>query len=475
MKKSLNSLGIIITLLLLLFAPSPTQAQKFPPDSQQVRLVNRLSFGLTPGYSQSFPVYLTSQLNPQDIPYPSSLVEQLRKFPSITMTPVEIYQRYEPKSDAEKPAASENKKKILQQAINAHLLRAYASPRQLEELMVDFWFSHFNVYHDKGALIRMWIGSYEQVAIRPYALGRFRDMLEATARHPAMLVYLDNWLNTAPGSPGSRGKYKGINENYARELMELHTLGVDGGYTQQDVIALAKILTGWGLDAKGEKGSKDGFYFYENRHDKSDKVFLGQTIKGGGQEEGEKALDILARHPATARHVSYKLAQYFVADDPPSQLVEKLAKKFSQSEGDIKAVLEVLFNSAEFGDSKYQKFKTPYHYVISLVRAGGVKSPDLVIMADMLKQLGMSVYGCLTPDGYKNTQDAWLSPDAMIRRVSIATDIAKGRLNGEPVDPVLLAKTLEKSLKGKTKEVVKQHPPYLQAALMLGSPEMMYR
>lgn len=475
MKKSLRFTGIIITVLLVMWATSVTKAQNSPLDSQQVRLSNRLSFGVTTGDNQPWATYLKSQLNPQKIPYPSSLTEQLNKFPSISMTPVEIYQRYEPKSDAEKPAASENKQKILQQAIQARLLRAYASPRQLEELMVDFWFNHFNVYHDKGALIRMWVGTYEQQAIRPYVLGRFRDMLGATARHPAMLVYLDNWLNTAPGSPGAHGKYKGINENYARELMELHTLGVDGGYTQQDVIALAKILTGWGLDAQGEKGSKDGFYFHENRHDQSDKVFLGQTIKGGGQEEGEKALDILARHPATARHVSYQLAQYFVADEPPSQLVEKLAKKFTQSDGNIKAVLEVLFNSPEFADSKYQKFKTPYQYVISLVRAGGVENPDLVIMADMIKQLGMSVYGCLTPDGYKNTQDAWLNPDAMIRRVSIATDIAKGKLNGEPVDPVILAKTLEKSLKKKTKDVVKKNPPYLQAALMLGSPEMMYR
>lgn len=471
---------IIIALIFLLTTIAPSLADNSPAVSG-VNLLNGLSFGLTPKdrqlfQSKNFSQYLQAQLNPQSLPYPPTLVQQLQQFPSLTMTPVEIYQRYEPKIDAEKPQAGENKKKILQQAIQAHLLLAIASPRQLEELMVDFWLSHFNVYHDKGALIRMWMGSYEHQAIRPHALGNFRDLLGATARHPAMLVYLDNWLNTAPKSPGARGKFKGLNENYARELMELHTLGVDGGYKQEDVITLAKILTGWGLDESGAKGSKDGFYFYENRHDNSDKVFLGKPIKGGGQQEGEKALDILARHPATARHISYKLAQYFIADQPPEKLVDKLAQKFLQTNGNIREVLKVLLSSPEFANPQYKKFKTPYQYVVSLVRASDIKNPDLEAIATMLKQLGMSVYGCLTPDGYKNTQEAWLNPDAMIRRVSIATEIAQGKLsNNKPVDSSQLAKTLGESLSAKTKKIIQQHPPDLQAALMLGSPEMMYR
>ncbi len=205
-------------------------------------------------------------------------------------------------------------KLISQEAINGKLLRAIASRRQLEEVMVDFWYNHFNVFVNKGQPTRIWVGSYEETAIRPYILGRFRDLLGATARHPAMLFYLDNWQNTDPNSKGARGRFKGLNENYARELMELHTLGVDGGYTQDDVVALARILTGWGLIRRRRGQDSSGFIFQGDRHDYGDKVFLGTTIKGTGMDEVEQALDILASHPSTARYISFKLAQYFVAD-----------------------------------------------------------------------------------------------------------------------------------------------------------------
>jgi uncharacterized protein (DUF1800 family) len=270
--------------------------------------------------------YIDEQLHPASIPLPEELKSKLRGLETVGRSAPELFVEYGPPSYAanrgDKQAAQKARQRarvIVDQAIDARLLRAIESPRQLEEVMVNFWFNHFNVFAQKG-LDRLWIGSYEEEAIRPYALGRFRDLLGATAKHPAMLFYLDNWQNTAPGSPGSRGQFKGLNENYARELMELHTLGVDGGYTQQDVITLAKILTGWGFRRPGQRlqavnaagrfipvsqdtSGNSGFFFDANRHDFSSKAFLGKTIRGSGIAEGEEALDILADHPSTARFI----------------------------------------------------------------------------------------------------------------------------------------------------------------------------
>ena len=317
----------------------------------------------------------------------------------------------------------------------------------------------------------------EEQAIRPNVLGKFRALLEATAKHPAMLYYLDNWQNKAPNRPAARGRFKGLNENYARELMELHTLGVNGGYTQQDVITLARIFTGWGFPPRRQgEAVQAEFYFDANRHDSSDKVFLGQTIKGSGMAEAEQALDILARHPATAHHISYKLAQYFVADEPPQSLVDKLAKRFQDTDGDIRAVLDTLFHSREFLDPKYYnaKFKTPYQYVISAIRATGMDVQNVRPVAGVLRQLSMQLYGCSTPDGYKNTQSAWLNPDAMLRRISFATTLAAGRFAGsKPVDAQQLSKTLGNNFSTQTKEVMESSDKQIQAALILGSPEFM--
>ena len=406
---------------------------------------------------------------------------------------------------------------IADQATDARLLRAIESPRQLEEVMVNFWFNHFNVFSQKG-LDRLWIGSYEEEAIRPYALGRFRDLLGATAKHPAMLFYLNNWQNTAPGSPGARGQFKGLNENYARELMDLHTLGVDSGYTQQDVITLAKILTGWGfrrpnqrtvnagarfLQASQNTPDSNGFFFDANRHDFGNEVFLGITIRGSGIAEGEEALDILAEHPSTARFISYKLAQYFVTDEPPKALTDRLAKRFLETHGDIRAVLDTLFHSSEFWDQQYagSKFKTPYEYVISAVRASGVSVSNTRPLRGTIGLLGMPIYGCLTPDGYKNTQAAWLNPSAMTQRLNFATALSSGRLplNQQPANPMeqmdgakrpeppaqsnritpLEAKdvinTLEPLISVNTRNSVKASPVAIRAALVLGSPEFMRR
>jgi uncharacterized protein (DUF1800 family) len=321
-----------------------------------------------------------------------------------------------------------------------------------------------------------------------------------------MLFYLDNWQNTAPGA---RGPFKGLNENYAREVMELHTLGVDGGYTQADVIALAKILTGWGLGGPGggpgagpgarrllARGRRfriegrlskapqidrgGGFHFAEARHDSSDKVFLGRKIRGGGQEEGEHALDILARHPATARHISFKLAQYFLSDAPPQPVVDAMARTYAESDGDIAAVLRTLFARAEFRDPANfgARFKTPLRYVISAVRASDVPVSNVRPLFGILTQLGQPPYGCLTPDGYKCTEDAWLNADGVTRRVTFAVALASGRLPLDeprmtPVNAEALVATLGGRLSDKTRTVVASARPGLRAALVLGSPDFM--
>jgi uncharacterized protein (DUF1800 family) len=460
-------------------------------NSNTLHLLNRLSFGPTPTEIQlveslGVKTYLKSQLNPESIQESPQLEQKIATFTTLQKSPIELFQEYGPTkkleelNQQERNKLDKNLRFLREEAINAHLLRSIASRRQLQEVMVDFWLNHFNFYFRKAMLTQLWIGKYEQDAIRPHALGKFRDLLSATAHHPVMLVYLDNWLNTDPKSAGAKGQFKGLNENYARELMELHTMGVDGGYTQQDIIALAKILTGWGIDRSGKRGDANGFYFWSNRHDFSDKIFLGKTIKGSGVKEVEQALDILARHPSTAHFISYKLAQYFIADKPPTSLVDRLTKSFQATDGDIRAVLTSLFDSPEFKDPQYfaQKFKTPYQYMISAARLIDIENPNLRKITGALIQLGMPVYGCPTPDGYKNTQEAWLNPDAMIRRVSWAIAISRGGIGisrHQKIDVAQLTQNLGNNFSADTKKTIKNSPPKLHAALILGSPEMMHR
>ena len=484
----LFSLIAILWLGLLITKP----VASLSTEQKALHLLNRLSFGPRPGEIQmvkstGIDTYIKSQLHPESIPEPPELRQKLAELTTLQMSPTALWQEYKrprrkkgeaPPSPEERRMVNQKIRQVSQEAVKGKLLRAIASPRQLEEVMIDFWYNHFNVFVGKGLGTRIWVGSYEQTAIRPHVLGRFRDLLGATARHPAMLFYLDNWQNTSPESKGARGRFKGLNENYARELMELHTLGVDGGYTQADVVALARILTGWGIIRRPRGQDESGFIFQANRHDYGDKVFLGTTIKGRGQDEVEQALDLLAAHPSTARYISFKLAQYFVADEPPSNLVDTLAQRFQDTDGDIRAVLGTVFASKEFWDTKYysNKFKTPYQYIISAARATGTNNPNLKAIVAMVRQLNMLPYGCQTPDGYENTKDAWLNPDAMLRRISFATAISKGRLDRKsPVTADQLAQTRGNDFSAHTKKVLETSPKNLRAALILGSPEMMHR
>ena len=461
--------------------------------ANQQHVLSRLSFGVTSSdrdrvNKMGLETYIESQLKPESIEESSILENYLNSLDLMNRGWIDLLEEngnLHKKLKNSQPSTKQHaavKEKIRRfhsglqkQVVESHIARAIYSNRQLQEVMTDFWLNHFSVDIRKGE-VKFWLNDYEN-QIRKRALGNFYGLLLTTARHPAMSIYLDNRKNVSPLSPAGKRTKQGLNENYAREVMELHTLGVDGGYSQDDIITLAKILTGWSIDNKGIRGNKQGFFFNANRHDPTDKVFLGQQITGGGIKEGEQALRILADRPATARFISYKLAQYFVADTPPESLVESLTKSFLNSRGNIAFVLDTLIHSQEFNDPQYygQKFTTPFQYLTSIVRMGEIEQPELPRLRGMLHQLSMAVFQCATPDGYKNIQSAWLNPQAMLQRTGLATAIANGVLNrSERVEIQKLEQNMGQ-ISTSTKQVVDKTPKRLQAALVMGSPEAMYR
>jgi hypothetical protein len=333
---------------------------------------------------------------------------------------------------------------VVSELQQAKVLRAAYSERQLEEVMTDFWFNHFNVfiYKDQD---QYFVTSYERDVIRPNALGKFRTLLEAVAKSPAMLFYLDNWLSMGPNSqaagvrtgqpPKPNAANLGLNENYGRELMELHTLGVDGGYTQADVTQVARVFTGWTIQPM-DRGW--GFYFDPKRHEPGPKVVLNQTIAEAGIDEGLQVLDILCKSPATARFISTKLARRFVADDPPPELVKRMAQTFLTTDGDIKEVLRTMINSREFWSSAVyrKKVKTPLEFVASAVRATGtqIQNPQPVVQA--LNRMGMPLYQMQPPTGYSTRADAWMNSSALVERMNFAMSITAGNMGGVNFDPL---------------------------------------
>src|SRR5215831_7032315 len=332
-------------------------------------------------------------------------------------------------------AATQPQLLVNNELIENKLYRAIYSNRQLEEVLVDFWMNHFNVFNGKGP-DRLFLTSYERDAIRPYIFGHFKDMLLATARHPAMLFYLDNWQSQSPpdnmGTSGPRRP--GINENYARELMELHTLGVDGGYTQQDVVAVARAFTGWTIFDQPKYAE---FQFNSPFHDRKEKVILGHTLPAGrGEQDGLDVIDILAHHPSTAKFISKKLAQRFVADDPPKALVDRMAATFVATDGDLRAVLQTLFKSPEFlSEGAWQsKMKSPLEMVVSSVRATNADVTDTSALAQRIADLGEPLYGKLEPSGYPNTGEAWANTAGIMGRINFATALTAGQVAGVKVD-----------------------------------------
>lgn len=337
---------------------------------------------------------------------------------------------------------------IVKDLMQAKLVRAIYSERQLSEQLDDFWFNHFNVFIYKD-LDRWYLIPYERDDIRPHVLGKFRDLLEANAKSPAMLFYLDNTSSAdpqafdrlkqhpAPAPPGTKlppiGGKRGLNENYGRELMELHTLGVDGGYSQQDVIEVARAFTGWTIQSPRDYPE---FYFDARIHDPNPKRVLGKKIKGGGIQDGEQVLDLLAKDKHTAHHISLQLAQHFVSDEPPEALVKRMAKTFDKSKGDIRAVMTTMIYSPEFWSRAAfrAKVKTPFELVASTARALGANVDQPLQLAQWVDRIGEPLYQCLTPNGYSDKAASWVSTGSLLNRMNFAVALTSNKVAGAKVD-----------------------------------------
>jgi uncharacterized protein (DUF1800 family) len=476
-----------------------------------LHVLNRITFGPRPGdvvrvEQMGVERFIREQLHPEHLD-DSDVLRRLERFETLRLSSREIAGRYEipavqarrarqraasadsaaepGRPDPAMDARTRQRANLpLIELSEQKIVRAVHGDRQLEEVLTDFWFNHFNVDARKGP-VRYMLTEYEREAIRPHMLGRFRDLLGATAKSPAMLFYLDNWLSAAPNSEYVRLKpdatparpRAGLNENYARELLELHTLGVDGGYTQKDVTEVARAFTGWTIQNPRLGG---GFRFAPALHDDGEKVVLGHRIRaGGGEHDGEEVLDIVARHPATARFISTKLARRFVSDTPPDDLVRRMTDTFRQSDGDLRAVMTVLLTSNEFLSPGVEraKVKNPFEFLVSALRAAGADISDARPLVRTMQQLGMPLYQCQPPTGYKDSADTWVNTGALVNRMNVALMLASGRTPGISLRDVGSADALAGGeLSDATRATIAKAQGQSQAiALALGSPEFQRR
>ncbi|WP_343073316.1 DUF1800 domain-containing protein [Pyxidicoccus fallax] len=468
-------------------------------EARAVHVLQRLAFGpsardLAEVRRLGVEGWVEAQLAGPGAALPPELEAKLQALPTLTMSMAELARDYPPKKQREQ-ALLDGRELMRPALINleqasAKVLRAVESPSQFEEVLVDFWFNHFNVSAEKGA-VRWMVTSYERDAIRPHVFGHFRDLLGATARHPAMLFYLDNWRSTRDGMPrllrrappeamaspsdamgdgasgdearsedeappeamaspdggGEAEPRPGLNENYARELLELHTLGVDGGYTQRDVREVARAFTGWSIRRPRREPE---FFFRRRAHDPDEKVVLGQRISAGGRKDGEQVLDLLARHPATARHIATKLARRFVSDTPPPALVERVAKAFLDSDGDLRTVYRALFQSPEFwaAEARGTKVKTPFEFVVSALRATGAEVTVRPRLVQSLAKMGEPLYRAPAPTGFPEVSAPWVNSGSLVARLNFSLELVSGRLPGTRVSLESLARPETQSAEG---------------------------
>jgi uncharacterized protein (DUF1800 family) len=481
-------------LCLGLASPAPAGSARPSDDAAIHHVLNRLGYGPRPGDVEAvrrlgLDRYVQDQLHPERVGENPELLRRLSELRTVALDADALLARYDLPREAKReiqqkraemkgePAEADVRKarrelaakyrermdgtprQVVDELQAAKVLRAVHSNRQLDEVLVDFWMNHFNVFANKGP-VKFLVGEYERDVIRPHAWGRFEDLLRATAESPAMLFYLDNFLSADPSArPRERdrglraasrrapnagqGRRRGLNENYAREIMELHTLGVDGGYTQKDVTEVARCFTGWTI--RGLRRGDPEFAFDERVHDRGDKTVLGVTIEAGGKDEGDRVIHLLATHPATARFVSYKLARRFVSDEPPAALVDRAAETFRRTHGEIRAVVETIVTSPEFAApaARAAKVKTPLEFVVSAVRASGAEVEDGRALARRIADMGMPLYLQQPPTGYKDTADAWVSTSGLLARMNFAVDLASGRVDGARVDTAALGTTAE--------------------------------
>jgi uncharacterized protein (DUF1800 family) len=463
-------------------AVAPQGDREQTADEQVKQALNRLGFGARPGDAERVRAmgvdrWIELQLSPQKID--DRATEQfVAHFPVLTKGPSELLAEYPqpqqlirekrremarkgeiiaPRDSAEGKLAGldltsadsmrikeagRQSRQLLTALQTSKVARAVMSDRQLEEVMVDFWENHFTVFAGKGPE-RYFLGQYERESIRPHALGKFRDLLGAVAKSPAMLYYLDNWESTVEadrpalatrthgrGRAPAAKRPRGLNENYGRELLELHTLGADGGYTQADVVSAARAFTGWTVEKPRESGA---FVFRPALHDAGEKRFLGHTLKANrGLEDGEQVLDILATHPATAHFIATKLVRRFVSDSVPPALVERVAATFTRTDGDIRECLRTIFTSPEFfSRAAYKaKVKSPFELVVSALRAVGAQPDSTPRTAQLIAGLGEPLYGHLAPNGYPERGDAWINTGAILARINFGLLVASGRVPG---------------------------------------------
>ena len=497
----------ILTVTLLLCTIAPVAADPTTPAILEGRrkaliVLNRLGFGARPGdvdkvLAKGIMRYVDDQLHPERIG-DTELEARLRAFPSLSLSNDEILERYfEPLLEARRerkheaamemksgdaapdPSGAKEKlrkrippdqrpQRLIEELSAARILRATESERQLNEVMVDFWMNHFNVYAKKG-MDRVLLTSYERDTIRPHVWGRFEDLLMDTAKSPAMLFYLDNARSVAdpqnrPQMGRMRGrrlrggfgrpmddpaeapkKKGGLNENYAREIMELHTLGVDAGYTQKDVTELARVFTGWTIAPPKDGG---GFIFRPRLHDAGAKTVLGNYFPpGGGIEEGERMIHVLAHSPATAHHISLELCRRLVSDDPPATLVDRVAKTFLASDGDLRVTVREIVTSPEFFEPRYDnaKIKSPFEFVVSAIRASNSAIINPVPLIRELDQMGEGLYLAQPPTGYSDLAGAWVNSGALLARLNFALALSASKIPGTQTDVAALVRREEAS------------------------------
>jgi uncharacterized protein (DUF1800 family) len=470
-----------------------TSDNRLTERQRALHALNRLAFGPRPGdvdavMKDGVNTWIEQQLHPEGIP-DRAVQARVDSLPTMRLSNAQIMRTYyAPVLAARKEAKAEAKdgevdKKearrefmrdvpanlrpqvVMNELVEQRILRAAESDRQLNEVMVDFWMNHFNVFSGKG-LDRFLLTSYERDVIRPRIWGHFEDLLMATAKSPAMLFYLDNARSMAApenrpmerrrggflgggfgrgrmmARPQQQNRQGGLNENYAREIMELHTLGVDAGYTQKDVTELARVLTGWTITSRRDGGEEGAAFIFRPRlHDAGAKTVMGiRFAPGGGMEEGERMIHVLAHHPATAHHIAYKLCQRLVADEPPPALVDRVAKRFLATDGDLRETVRAVIASPEFWDpaSYRAKVKSPFEYTISAVRAVNAQITDPSAIARSLQQIGEPLYGAQPPTGYSDKAGVWINTGALMNRLNFALSLAANKLPGVHGDVVSL-------------------------------------